>query len=164
MKVIFLDFDGVLNSIESFELMHNHNELRRDTPHKMHIDPLNKIIQATDAKLVISSTWRKSCSSSMLGRFLRLCGCEGEAIGKTPVLDTDRGLEIKVWLEVYNHCLKKGNEWFAFGWKPKESIENFIILDDDSDMDPFMDRLVQTKDGLREEHIKPAIELLNEAY
>jgi hypothetical protein len=39
-----------------------------------------------------------------------------------------------------------------------------VILDDDDDMEPYWDRLVQTSwdgNGLEDEHVERAIELLN---
>lgn len=41
-------------------------------------------------------------------------------------------------------------------------IESFVILDDNDDMEPFMDRLVQTSwfAGLTQEDVKKAIKIL----
>lgn len=72
---------------------------------------------------------------------------------KTKQLGTHRGLEIDEWLS--KHL----------------DVESFVILDDDSDMDKHIGRLVKTRwnstgsdGGLMKKHIKPAIELLNKPY
>jgi len=44
-----------------------------------------------------------------------------------------------------------------------EPVESFVIIDDDSDMKPFMDKLVQTSfnKGLQQKYVDKAIQLLN---
>ena len=49
MKIIFLDIDGVISTEKS------HYALDKDA-----CNLLGKIIDATDAKIVISSSWRKN--------------------------------------------------------------------------------------------------------
>ena len=63
MKVIFLDIDGVLNSsIDFFELRkfgHPVNEIKGSKViNRGHLALLQQIIEDTDAKIVLSSTWR----------------------------------------------------------------------------------------------------------
>jgi len=55
MKVIFLDIDGVLNSVKS--MIESKYEKWSDEPSIENIGWLNYIIEKTDAKIVISSTW-----------------------------------------------------------------------------------------------------------
>lgn len=155
MKVIFLDIDGVLNY--------------EKCPYKLHgvyfVDPekiklLKKIVDNTGARIVLSSTWR-------CGRFLQdenpreyklFCKLRRKLeeygirfYSYTPIFDYDkrryRGDEIKQWFV----------NWHA------NTIDNFVILDDDSDMEPYMDRLVQTTwtTGLTESDVEKAIVLLN---
>ena len=68
MKIIFLDIDGVLNSenhgIEMYKQMKAH-ELDENTyyhtwdlPDEDTLLPLKKIVDATGAKIVLSSSWR----------------------------------------------------------------------------------------------------------
>jgi len=54
MKVIFLDIDGVLNVIPQ-----GHDKYG-GIFHPEFVENLRTIIEATDAKIVISSTWRMS--------------------------------------------------------------------------------------------------------
>ena len=66
-------------------------------------------------------------------------------IDKTPfVLSDHRGREIDLWLQ------------------KNPSVESFVILDDDDDVDPHKSRLVQTdgEKGMNEEDADKAISLL----
>lgn len=110
MKVIFLDIDGVLNvrTIEYDEygaLFHPH-----------FIDNLRTIIDKTNAKIVISSSWRFEGLERMQAMW-KDRNLPGEVIDITPYLGnhTIRGYEIEEWL--YKH-----------------TPENYVIIDDDSDM------------------------------
>lgn len=153
-KIIFLDVDGVLNSEEDF-LSLSRGELPEmpcevfDRPLKL----LKQIIDKTGAEVVISSSWRITLFRGTTVLYNKLINKLGEfnikPIGVTPILSDDnkqRGDEIRTWLE--NNC----------------DITHFIILDDDSDMCEFTEtNLVQTtyEYGLREEHVKKAIEILS---
>ena len=62
MKIIFLDVEGVLNTKETYE------RIRREKGNSIMIDAeidgfrlgyLKQIIDATDAKVVLSSAWKK---------------------------------------------------------------------------------------------------------
>lgn len=67
---------------------------------------------------------------------------------RTPMSpDGYRGKEIKSWLDNWNG----------------DPVESFVIIDDDNDMNPFMDRLVQTSfnKGLQQKNVDKAIKLLN---
>lgn len=147
MKIIFLDIDGVLNSWESFKEFKTMWILSPEN-----IKQLNRIIEATGAKIVISSSWRncKEIKDNLNDYLINDCGIKGEIIGKTPLVSFHRrrGLEIKTWLD----------DWQG------ESIEQFVILDDDSDMIPLMHRLckINIQVGLTEERADEAIKMLNE--
>jgi hypothetical protein len=128
MNIIFLDIDGVLN---------NEIGMLNKTPEQYHkeqdeigyplcmVDPrcislLNDLIEETESKIVMSSTWRKGKSIKEIQELCDLWGIKGEVVGKTPSLlkyGTVRGNEINSWIE--------DNE---------KRVTNYIILDDDSDM------------------------------
>lgn len=142
MKIIFLDVDGVLND----------NDYSKNKVDETKVRLLKEIVDKTGAKIVLSSDWRYWWDNQdedfiLLIRTLRKFGME--FLSKTPItLHGYRGAEIYQWL----------NEWAG------ESIEKFVILDDNSDMKPYMDRLVQTShnQGLTRKDVKVSIKLLNE--
>jgi hypothetical protein len=136
MKIIFLDIDGVLNNelwfIKSMEAktIFDTRESRWFCPDNMKF--LNYLVGKTGAKVVVSSSWRKSRTVDELKTLLKSNGFEGEVIDKTPVLyfknkdypySVPRGCEIKAWLEINKGILGQ-----------KMSKTKYIILDDDSDM------------------------------
>jgi len=73
MKLIFLDFDGVLNSNKYFKSLKRkkipHEKILNSLSPEM-VERLNKIIEATNAKIVISSTWRTMHTPEELKNFL----------------------------------------------------------------------------------------------
>jgi len=157
MKVIFLDMDGVINSadyllrrrkdkIRKKKIKTKENRCIRMIDEKA-VKLLNEIIEATDAKIVISSTWRIQNSTEMIQSYLNKRGFKGEVISQTPRFPfKDRGDEIERWLKTH------------------DSVESFIILDDSSDMGPMMDRLIRTTwaTGLQQKHVEQAIKMLSE--
>lgn len=158
MKIVFLDFDGVLNN---HDYLYGLGDNPLATGSDDQIDPkavakLNRIYRETGAVVVVSSTWRLTRTVPELRQLLRSKGLRLEVIGKTPahigrgpvVFADRRGEEIHWWL---TNAEEYGVE-----------VESFVILDDDSDMQPYMDRLVKTtfQTGLLEEHVDRAIALL----
>ena len=131
MKIIFLDFDGVMNNEVWFrdrverKKIYNHDEHERDAIDPRCVDFLNKIIEDTGAKIVVSSTWRMGRSKEQLQTILENKGFKGEIIGKTPFLRGEgclRGNEIRQWQQDNAELIGK------------EDAERYVILDDDSDM------------------------------
>ena len=159
-KIIFLDIDGVLNSEKSMSKIGK--EYFEDIPHKMHIKHLYKIIKATGAIVVISSTWRLGCSNYfMFGYLFYALGFKIEVIGITPRIPGEqRGQEIQKWIKQRNIEANRNNSFSDY----INEVGNFIILDDDSDMKGIMDHLILTdgRYGLQKKHIKQAIKMLNQ--
>lgn len=144
MKLIFLDIDGVLNHGLYFEKQSKENinwdaMTKEEWRIKRFFDPesidiLNEITDKTNAKIVISSSWRNSFEKvSEMISFFQKVGITGEVIDRTGTLrftgikDYDysvpRGCEIKAWLEMNKGILNS-----------KISKVKYVILDDDSDM------------------------------
>lgn len=158
MKVIFLDVDGVLNSEVSREQERNNfdNWMEHEVS-EMHINNLKKIVDATGAQIVLSSSWRFDHPKAtgrdfivdplmkVLDRKLKAVGLD--IIDVTPDLRGKiRGAEIQDWLDRHSE------------------VERFVILDDDVDMkDEQKPFFVNTtfKNGLTDELANKAIEILN---
>lgn len=92
MRVIFLDIDGVLNNWEGL------SEYGIHYIDAEKVSLLKSIVYATDAKIVLSSTWRiKSEDFAMVKAVLLSQGMEIYDI--TPsLMSGTRGNEIRVWL------------------------------------------------------------------
>jgi histidinol phosphatase-like enzyme len=139
IKVIFLDLDGVLNVY-----CEDRDEFGC-TFHSNFVDNLRKIINETDAKIVISSSWRKDGMKHMvdLWKFRNL---PGEIIDVTPSLYLQKGGSIKFWNDKLNskitpkikgYSIPRGAEieyWIKNESKNFGILEQYVILDDDSDM------------------------------
>lgn len=154
MKLVFLDVDGVLNSGNFFSS--GRRVKSHDYDPKNQLDPeavelLNEIIEATGAKIVISSVWRYNHKPIELREILGAFGFKGQIIGSTPrsTESKARGKEIDAWLT-------------ESGYSRRDPVEKFVILDDDEDMEPHMSRLVRTtwQRGLERSHVERVIEML----
>lgn len=158
MKVIFLDFDGVLTTSKNYGVLDDE---------KMEL--LCDLIKATDSFVVISSSWRHFDLPSTIKYIIgdrtpdEVKDCLGfwlkRTIGVTPRPMTDEFIEYDDWT--------RENEIKKYLETSGDKIDNFIILDDMEDefKDPkFKDRLVKTnyKTGLTKENVCQALKLLNE--
>lgn len=131
--LVFLDFDGVINS-GIFFAKNPKAQARRERD-ELVIDEvamarLNKLLHRhKDARVVISSDWRKRYDHDILAIILHRNGFEHghKVIGQTPNFGSrPRGLEIAAWL------------------KARELRCPFVILDDRDDMHTLGRNLVQT--------------------
>lgn len=163
--VLFLDFDGVLNSSNWYRARTRTPNPTQEEHHLNELDPsavaqLSRIIRETNCSVVISSTWRRGNSVGYLIRILVKRGLSnahwGNFIGATPILDgrlpsgiytaPERGLEIQAWLDDH-----------------PEKFEHVVILDDDSDMAHLLPNLIgcNGNEGLTAEKATLAIEILS---
>jgi hypothetical protein len=121
MKIIFLDIDGVLN------VYCENRDKYGCTFHKHFEDNLKWIIDETNAKIVISSSWRSS-SLQVMQEMWEYRNLPGEVIDITPnendvvnqgICDfydqVIRGMEIQLWLD------------------KNKDITSYCIIDDDND-------------------------------
>jgi hypothetical protein len=155
MKVIFLDFDGVLNSEASFRMeVRRKNSKVSDTLNPVSCSNLQYILDLdSSVKIVISSTWRKLHTNVELGNILNSYGVTASRIiGKTPaVFSGDRGHEINLWLE------------------DNPGITKYVIIDDDESaaiaVKPGIGHFFQTtpEDGLLFKQAKAIAKLFREA-
>lgn len=137
--VVFLDFDGVVNTLMIYkEPIKARRLLQKDGyyfdlcyPQDKRVSNtqailwLEKLCKEFNADIVITSTWRKDYELACECLYNSGLSKEIKIIGKTPWLDGYRGAEIDAWLK-------------------KHSCSAFVILDDDTDMAPHMDHLVKT--------------------
>ena len=126
MKVIFLDFDGVIVTDRSISTLKHSGSTPFD---RVAVVNLNTLIASTGAQVVISSSWRTDRSLNMK-QVLDQAGVRCTIIGQTPVLGR-RGYEIGCWLDAH-----------------PEGIEKFAILDDAIDdilCGRFAEQLVPTR-------------------
>lgn len=164
MKLLFLDFDGVLNSWAFWtqpEYLALADEDRVNTVDRRAVERVNRIVEATGCQVVISSTWRflkPTETREKIEAFLIANGYRGRVFGTTP-----RDIRCD-WHgdEDCSHAHRGGeiNQWMVEN--PFIKITQFVILDDGGDMLPYKDHLVQTTmaDGLLDEHVERAIAIL----
>jgi HAD domain in Swiss Army Knife RNA repair proteins len=156
MKILFLDFDGVLNSTEFCRRVSQPGIIGLD---RLAILKVNEIIRRTDCKIVVSSVHRYGKTVPELQRRLSRLGLVSKTIiDKTPEPrdGRERGLEIQEWLDF-------GRWAYAARVKISPEIKSFVILDDDQDMAHLRHRLVQTsfEFGLEDHHVESCVEMLN---
>lgn len=103
---------------------------------------LNHIVQQTGAAIVVSSSWR-IMGESRMRNLLRDWGVRARILGVTPRLNGTRGDEIDAWLEAN-----------------KDFVDDYVIIDDDKDVN--ISKLVQTnfEVGLTPEDAEKVIERL----
>lgn len=152
MRVLLLDFDGVLNSVSSMIYCNRLNmQGLTDTPSHQFFDPiacsnLQYILEElADVKVVITSTWRKYRTIDELKLIFDQNNLPSDRIvGVTPESeDRYRGKEIAAYLST------------------DFEVTDIVILDDDTDMDPYKDRLVKTdsRNGLTFTDAEKVIEM-----
>lgn len=152
MKVIFLDFDGVITTYESnWKIDMNKIKI------------INDICDKTDAKLVVSSTWRMGYR----GDVSAFHGYLTQYIIKHNYLDQFKDTFDKFINNIIGmtECIDglRGNEIKSYMNEHPE-VENYVIIDDDSDMcDYQLFNFVQTDtcDGITERDAKLCVDILN---
>ena len=152
MKILFLDIDGVLNN-RFTHLGPNHhtwNDWHFKGLDRSLIPHLNRIIEETGAKIVLSSTWRLHHTPEQMHARLTSAGMkpEIEIIDRTDVLNhgpiyVPRCQEIEKWLDEH------------------PEVVDFAVLDDDGDAN-IPGHFVHTVHdvGLTEEDANEAIKIL----
>lgn len=131
-NIIFLDVDGVLVNPETCIA-------EDDKCGYSYFDPISarlvrRLCEEHNCRIVISSSWRKLLNAESMKAIL---GAVCPRLGHYMYTDDRwctisptngyRGEEIKAWIDKYS-----------------SQFNSFVILDDDSDMEPFMDNFVHT--------------------
>lgn len=165
INIIFLDVDGVLNSMPYFKSLDIGNkQIGYNDISDFHLQMLAKIYHTCNAKIVLSSTWRELDDESdrnvySMYKYLEssLAKYDMKIISKTPVIQMNRPFEIVTWLS---------------NREDKSNIK-FVSLDDDFSKEDYDiygigKNLIYTKffcnkeseGGLQQEHVDKAIRIL----
>lgn len=158
-RVLFIDVDGVLNDLQFDKRNVGFFDVKK-------IKMLAKIVEATKARIVLSSTWRylKDCDEKKEPQAANMWKCLNNTFTKygmqisdiTPVIDGNRPKEISEYLKTH------------------ENLSWCSIEDDFSAADyekyGISEYLVQTKyfvnksadGGLKEEHIEKVMQIFKE--
>ena len=149
-NIIFLDIDGVLNSDKYFDSISNKECINPVDRLMLDIDMskvklLLEIVGRTNAKIVITSSWRRMKLYPYIKE--RLVSMGLPVIGETPFLEGQRGEEIRAYLA-------------------DNQVDNFCIIDDEvfKDYQELEDNLIKTnfyEDGLTKEHANEVVKRLS---
>lgn len=147
MKIIFLDFDGVITTPASRWCI---------DPNK--VKHIESIIQTTGAKLVISSSW--SVGSRNAEEFInKLFNTFKSLTGSV----REKSLFIESIIDVTDHMgILRGDE--IQRWLDSHEVESYVIIDDDDDVgENQLFNFVQTDtfEGITEREVHLAIDILN---
>ena len=166
MKIIFLDIDGVLSTQNTRFFFFESSCVNR----------LNKILEQSKAKIVISSTWRKGRTIEQLKDLFLHQGHRHKEINnpiiidptllidKTPVLSDNQQEDFKLKKHLNPELFGRGLEISVWIDLTKDNIESYLVLDDDiADIAPHLHRHVKTDCylGLQDNDIEPSLKILN---
>jgi hypothetical protein len=149
-RILFLDIDGVLNCAS-----YVHSQTVRDDPRPFPLNTLdvskvrylNEVHVHRPYHIVVSSAWRIGRKLTELREILGTIGVQAPVLDKTPQLRSGyRGEEIQQWLQ-----------------STPTFTGPFVIVDDSSDLEPYMHRLVKTtwQDGLCAHHVAEIVDVLD---
>ena len=132
MKVLFLDIDGVLNSLDWYK--NRKHICNRDWINEF--DPaavkrLIYIIEKTGVELVLSSTWRRFHTLDEISSYLSNVSDKNQDWWRRKFI----GITPKIYKNIYEPILR-GNEintWLTT-YTTKKPVRKYVIVDDDSDM------------------------------
>lgn len=170
MKIVFLDCDGVVNSTSFLAAA----RVRRAPDWSTSagrveglcqmVDPrnvacLNDLLRRSGAFIVVSSSWRNLLTLEEFRKVATQAGIEGEALGFVPSVlpmkrpqDLPRGFGVDAWLA----------DRLGPPAGPMPVVDSFVALDDDSDLEPYLDRWVWTDPsvGLAPADVEAALAVL----
>lgn len=159
MKVIFLDIDGVLNSMRSviaYPKSGLDHYMQTGDPifDPVAIKLLKRFVSETGVKVVVHSSWRDSLSNDEFEKILKV-PIMGQTPRQTPTIPGDKSMSLATWL---------GQNRTTLG------IENYVVLDDypikgfesaqvvvDSRVGLTLDDLQRARDILNVEWIHPLV-------
>lgn len=136
MKIIFLDFDGVIKPL--------HAEFSKEACNRV----AHLLVKDASLRIVVSSSWRQYGLQTCRG-ILRDLG-----IDPIKVIDVTEGLPEHA-PKTRDHHIKK---WL----RDHPGVRNFVILDDEAEMPDFAHKYVNTNSyvGLTEKDAEKALQIL----
>jgi hypothetical protein len=142
--IIFLDIDGVLNTEHGLKfwskdwkkpkLMRNSKDDKKQFCPEA-VEVLRKVIEATGAKIVISSTWRAE-GLEWFQEFWKDRGLPGEIIDITGYdQERVRGVDVNIWLRSKGWYYPTSYWTAPYNQEDRDNceIEGYCIVDDDWD-------------------------------
>jgi hypothetical protein len=168
MKLIFLDFDGVLNSRRFLRSDYFKKSIEGLTDAQLYIlkyeymlDPeaiklVNGLVSKSGAEVVASTSHRNRYTIDEMNAMLKGRGATFEIIAKTP-----RGMPKK-----FSQMVDRGDEiqeYLDLVKEAGETVESFVILDDNNNMVHLTKFLVLTRDmiGITQQDTEDALKILN---
>lgn len=150
--IIFLDVDGVLNTLPWMKGIKSRRTIVLPTRRRSWLemlDPslvanLNLIVEKTGADIVVSSTWRLTHDAAAMQSLLDEAGFEGTVIDITGDRYDTRIWDGHSWnLPERTEDVRRGRviHWWLH---QHPNVKRFVIIDDDSDMEPLLHRHVKT--------------------
>lgn len=151
MKVIFLDIDGVLNFYGS------------DFLDKNCLNNLKYIVNETNAKIVIISTWRVCLDDNYLKKYVTKANSE---LLKYRELFENTFTDNLKWIDIAPDLAERRSEEVTLWLKDHPETENFVIIDDfnceyDKNYPENWIRPSYYLKGLTKELAKKSIKILN---
>lgn len=151
---LFLDIDGVLNSKDWYRYYWNNDFVKTHPEYDYDIDfravkRLNKIINKTNATVVLSSTWRMNLKDT--NRRLKKAGATFDTVNKIDGYEYSVNDEHPTRGELIEKYI---NEF---------PCNNYVIIDDDEDMtDNQLPHFIHTDSwvGLTDKDVDKAINIL----
>ena len=149
MKVIFLDFDGVINDYMTINEINEYN-----------VKMLKRIVNESDSKVVVTSSWKYPYQRNNKNM--------EDFLNNNYYVRTlkENGIDIIDWTPYIT------TQWKKYNQREQEILEylrnhpeitQYLILDDDYIIESLKEHeiFLDLQAGLREKHIAPAIEILN---
>jgi hypothetical protein len=185
MKIIFLDIDGVLNHEDwytSGRAKKTYESTGQTDIKAYNFDPeswkwVQKLIDETDAKIVLSSSWRCYDLASTIEEYKNTAfkPIIDNIVGVTPsTMSRVRGEEINRFFDVVSgnitQNLPQAVEWLKNHpietlSKTGDKIEQYVIFDDDTDvLDEQKSHFVHIDclNGITEKDYQKALSILND--
>lgn len=172
MKVVFLDIDGVMNHYVSHEEYESHSVDQMDI-YDEHLSLLGRIIDETNAEIVLTSSWRvfPSSLSTVMDRLasfgMHLRGITDEGVDKVTLKSLTDVKQVRLSWNDVGRVDDRGAEILLWSYKHRDALEKAVVFDDETkDIEPYLNNdifLIKTDyaRGLTEELADKAIRILN---